>query len=120
MSYVTCYIELNEAYATELLEAAWQKTLPELTDVILASIRPYVKRDQGTLDDSPTEDNASLKQGKIKWNTPYARRQYWNYPAKTLTHHPLATVRWDEAAAAQCKDDWEKQAQVLFTEALGK
>lgn len=109
--------DVNKPQVIATIEGAWEKTLPKLTSVVFADMRPFVKMDTGMLDRS-AETASDFAKGKIVWNTPYAHYQHENHEAKTLTYHPLATKRWTEKAENQCKNDWDKQAQKLFAEAL--
>ena len=54
--------------------------------------------------------NTKIGSGKIIWNTPYARFQYYNAPRKNKDKNPNASQKWFEVAKSKCKETWEKIA----------
>ena len=52
--------------------------------------------------------NTVLGNGKVRWITDYARRQYYGeHFDHSKSENPNATARWFESAKARKKDDWE-------------
>ena len=94
------------------LQQAWDKTLPKLSELILADTNELVRVDQGVLRDS-SYSASNLPDGDIVWNTPYARRVYYT-GTPSRDRNPRATTLWCEAAKREYGKDWEKQAQKVF------
>lgn len=46
--------------------------------------------------------------GKVIWNTPYAKEQYYGKPNKSHQHNPNARMKWFEVAKARRIREWEK------------
>lgn len=44
--------------------------------------------------------------GRIVWQTPYARAQYYGLPHKSTTHNPNARCKWFEAAKEKNLKYW--------------
>jgi hypothetical protein len=49
--------------------------------------------------------------GEVKWDTVYARVQYYNYPNKSKDLNPFASPKWFEVAKAKHKNEWIEAAQ---------
>jgi hypothetical protein len=96
------------------VQTAWNKGLAILTEGIKDDCNQYCKYENGAL--SRSADTHSIpKEGKIIWQTQYARRQYWEIKTAVTTNgHPLASWKWCEVAKRKHKDKWEKQAQKLL------
>ena len=96
------------------VNAAWKAGLPILTKEILDDMNEYCKFDSGDLIQSSYR-HTKYKRGKIVWQKPYARRQYWKIQtAYTKDGHDLATWKWAEVAKAHNMEKWQRQADVLF------
>jgi hypothetical protein len=86
---------------------AWKDGLPALSEEILADCNEYCKEDQHTLIDSSLA--ASIpSEGKLIWETPYAKRQYWAIKT-SLT--PGRTWKWCEKAKRKHKERWKRLAE---------
>ena len=86
--------------------------LEELSSEILNDCNQYCKEDTGTLIASSLV-HSDLKNGKLIWQTPYARRQYWEIRTAYKTVNPNASWRWCEVAKKRHLNQWIKQAQRL-------
>lgn len=93
--------------------AAFQAGLPQLSEEILNDCNQYCKEDTGTLIAS-SYVHSKLDEGKLIWQTPYARRQYWAIRTAFTTVNPNATWRWCEAAKRHRVLRWKRQAQRLM------
>ena len=49
-----------------------------------------------------------IGKGRIVWQTPYADKQYYNFPKKSKTHNPNARMKWFEEAKSRHLKDWIK------------
>lgn len=105
---------INRAQVKAKIDGAWNKGLFALSSEILADCNEYVKRDQNTLRDSSLAASR-LGKGILVWDTPYAKRQYWEIKT-ALT--PGTTWKWCETAKRKHKDQWQKKAQRGFLENL--
>lgn len=100
-------IMINRAQVEAKVMKAWDKGLPVLSEEILADCNQYVKRDQNTLMMS-SMIHSRPKDGILVWETPYARRQYWEIQT-ALT--PGTTWKWCETAKRKHLNEWKEQAE---------
>ena len=84
-----------------------------LANEILNDCNQYCKEDTGMLIAS-SYIHSQLDDGKLIWQTPYARRQYWEIRTAIPDPNPNATWKWCEAAKKTRLPIWEKQAQRLL------
>jgi hypothetical protein len=91
----------------------WQKALPVLTEQILNDCNQYVKWDTGMLAQS-SYTHSDFKRGVMVWQTPYARRQYWEIRTAYRDMNPKATWKWVHAAKAKHYKQWTRQAAALM------
>lgn len=102
-------IQINEAQVMARVMGAWKANLYALTTEILADCNEYVKRSpEHTMRDSSLI-HSKPAEGLIIWETPYARRQYWEIQT-ALT--PGTTWRWIETAKQKHLSRWNKLAQM--------
>jgi hypothetical protein len=92
------------------VQGAWKQSLFPLSAQILGDCNQYVKVDQHTLESS-SYVASDLRSGKLVWDTPYAKRQYWAIKT-SLT--PGRTWKWCETAKRKFKADWQKLAEKLL------
>lgn len=93
---------------------AWDDALPMLSEEILADCNEYCKEDSGALIKSSII-HSQLDEGKLVWETPYAKRQYWAIKT-SLT--PGRTWKWCETAKNKWSSRWKKLAERLMKEYL--
>ena len=91
----------------------FNSNLGMLSGEILADCNEYCKMDTGMLIASSLI-HSQLDKGLLIWNTPYARRQYYEIRTASTDYHKLATWRWCEAAKNRWRDKWARQAQALL------
>lgn len=65
----------------------------------------FIPKDEGTLEASGVIASGG---GKITWNTPYARTQYYERPNKSLDTNPNARMKWFEVAKSTWLNLWLK------------
>ena len=97
--------------STQQVEAkvmgAWDKGLYHLSNEILADCNEYCKEDTGML--IASSNTLSVReQGKLIWQTPYAKRQYWEIRTSLK---PGRTWKWCETAKNRWKSRWQKLAE---------
>jgi hypothetical protein len=95
------------------VETAFEKGLPLLTAMVRDDCNQYCKEDTGMLIASSMV-HSRLDQGQIIWQTPYARRQYWEIQTAHTDTNPNATWKWAHVAKQHCADKWQRQAQALM------
>lgn len=84
-----------------------------LANEILNDCNQYCKEDTGMLIAS-SYIHSQLDDGRLIWQTPYARRQYWEIRTAHTDVNPKATWKWCEAAKKARLPIWERQAQRLL------
>ena len=84
-----------------------------LASEVLNDCNQYCKEDTGMLIAS-SYVHSKLDEGKLIWQTPYARRQYWAIRTAVKTGNPGAPWRGCEASKQRHKARWERQAQRLM------
>lgn len=84
-----------------------------LANEILNDCNQHCKEDTGMLIASSLIHSIP-KEGKLIWQTPYARRQYWEIRTAIPDPNPNATWKWCEAAKKARLPIWERQAQRLL------
>ena len=84
-----------------------------LASEVLNDCNQYCKEDTGMLIAS-SYVHSKLDDGKLIWQTPYARRQYWEIRTAYKSVNPGATWRWCEEAKRKHLVRWNRQAQRLM------
>lgn len=92
---------------------AFKAALPQLSEEILNDCNQFCKEDTGALIASSLV-HSRPSEGKLIWQTPYARRQYWAIRTAFKTVNPGATWRWCEYAKQRFLTKWAQQAKVLL------
>jgi hypothetical protein len=105
---VKIYIATNKV--EHRIEYAFHQGLGTLANEILNDCNQYVKEDTGTLLMS-SYIHSKLDEGKLIWQTPYARRQYWEIRTAYTDVNPNASWKWCEVAKKKHLEQWKKQAQ---------
>ena len=106
-------IQINKSAVQTKVMTAFEKGLPILSEEILNDCNQYCKEDTGALIAS-SYTHSQLDEGKLIWQTPYARRQYWEIRTAYTDVNPNASWKWCEVAKTKHKQQWAKQAQRLM------
>lgn len=106
-------IRIDKSAVRAKVEGAWDKGLAILTEEIKNDCNEYCKWDQGYLNRS-ADIHSIPAEGKIVWQTPYARRQYWEIQTAYKDTKPKASWKWCEVAKMHHRDQWQRQAQRLL------
>ena len=104
---MTVRINIDPNQVAAKVQGAWDKGLFALSSQILADCNQYCKEDTGDLIGS-SERQSILKDGKLIWDTDYAKRQYW---AIRTSLTPGRTWKWCETAKKKCKKVWDRIAE---------
>lgn len=110
-------INVSKFAIREKVEGAFQKAIPALTEEIMNDCNQYAKEDTGALIASSLIHSIPAE-GKVIWQTPYARRQYWEIQTAYTDVNPGATWKWAEVAKQNHKEQWRRQAQALLGKEL--
>ena len=100
-------IQISSAQVQTKVDTAWKKGLYALSSEILADCNEYCKEDHGTLIAS-SNTHSQPQEGKLIWQTPYAKRQYW---AIKTSLKPGRTWKWCETAKRKWKTRWQQLAE---------
>lgn len=106
-------INISKSAVLAKVMSEFTDTLPELSEEILNDCNQYCKEDTGTLIAS-SHVHSIPAEGKLIWQTPYARRQYWEIRTAYRTVNPEARWRWCEYAKQHHMEQWNRQAQKLL------
>ena len=107
-------INIDQNQVAAKVQGAWDKGLYTLSGQVLGDCNEYCKEDTGALISSSLA-HSKLSEGKLIWQTPYARRQYWSIRT-SLT--PGRTWKWCETAKRKCKNVWDRIAEKGLRENL--
>ena len=84
---------------------------------ILNDCNQYCKEETGILIAS-SYIFSRFDDGLLIWQTPYARRQYYEIQTAYKDYNPNATWKWCEVAKSRHKAEWARKAQKI-TEMMG-
>ena len=104
---------INKGAIVAKVEGAWKKSLPILTEEIMNDCNQYVKVRDHALEQSALT-HSRPQEGLIIWQTPYARRQYWEIRTAYTDVNPNATWKWCEVAKRYRLKKWTRQAERLM------
>ena len=110
-------IRIDPNNVTMKVQTSWKKGLPQLSEEILADCNEYCKEYTGALIQSSLIHSRPAE-GKLIWQTPYARRQYWGIRTAHKDKNPNATWKWCEAAKARWRERWDKLAERILRDNL--
>jgi hypothetical protein len=75
-------------------------------EIVLKDTNFFIPRDSGNLEDS-SRLASRIGEGKLIWDTPYARRLYWNPQFNfSKDSNPNARGKWFEEAKALNLNQW--------------
>lgn len=106
-------ITINKARLQAKIDSGFQKSLPVLSEIVLQDCNRYAKEDTGALIASSLT-HSRPQDGQLVWQTPYARRQYWEIKTAYTDVNPTASWKWCEVAKRLHLGQWTRQAQILF------
>lgn len=110
-------ININKNAVAAKVMGAFEKTLPVISEEILNDCNQYVKWDMGMLAQS-SYIQSDFKHGVLIWETPYARRQYWEIKTAYTGVNPGARWKWAHYAKSKHMAKWERQEQALMKKNL--
>lgn len=110
-------VNINPTQIGQKIEKAWEKARGQVFEGIKDDCNEYAKEDQRALKNSANLFSKP-QEGKIIWQTPYAKRQYWEIQTASKEQNPKATWRWFEFAKAARMKVWERQIDKAVKENL--
>ena len=110
-------VKIDKTTVKLKVENAFNRPLALLSEEILNDCNQYCKEDTGALIQSSLI-HSEPSRGQLIWQTPYARRQYWEIRTAYADVNPHASWKWCEVAKRLHLSQWERQAQKLFKENL--
>lgn len=106
-------INMNKSGTVLRITNTFKSNMGLLASEVLNDCNQYCKEDTGMLIAS-SYIHSRLDEGKLIWQTPYAKRQYWEIRTAYKTVNPGATWRWCEYAKQNHLERWRRQAQRLM------
>ena len=106
-------IHISKHAVQTKIDTAFSNALPQLSEEILNDCNQYCKEDSGTLIASSLL-HSRPQEGKLIWQTAYARRQYWAIRTAYKDVNQRATWKWVHVAKAKYQEKWARQAARLM------
>lgn len=106
-------ITFDKARAVYKISNTFQSNMGLLASEVLNDCNQYCKEDTGLLIAS-SYIHSKLDEGLLIWQTPYARRQYWEIKTAYTTVNPNASWKWADVAKRKHLAQWQRQAQRLM------
>lgn len=104
MADVKVNITFNKNATLEKLMGQHKKAQFAMSNQALEDSNYYCKQDQSTLISSSLV-HSDFENGVLRWQTPYARKQYYLDSARTDIN-PNAQKMWAHKAASEHQDEW--------------
>lgn len=105
-------VNINLHKVEAKVDNAFKESLPILSEIVLQDCNEFCKEDSVALIASSLT-HSRPKDGQLIWQTPYARRQYWEIRTAYTDVNPNASWKWCEVAKSRYFDRWQRQAQAL-------
>lgn len=96
---------LNGAALTQSYKNALKKAQAPLDSTVMQDSNYFVPIKTGALQKSAI-NNTKIGSGEVVWQTPYARRLYYEYSKPAHQANPNACSKWFEAAKARWLEKW--------------
>ena len=110
---VSVKIDINQNKVQVKINNMWKNGLGMLSSEILNDCNQYCKEDTGMLIAS-SYIHSKLDEGKLIWNTPYARRQYYKIRTAHTDVNSQARWKWAHFAKSVHARDWARAAQKIM------
>ena len=107
------HINIDRKGVVTKVDYGFKKGLGILTNEILNDMNQYCKFDNGQLITS-SYIHSRFDEGIIIWQTPYARRQYWEIKTAVTDRNNFATWKWGHVAKQKHMTKWTRQAQRML------
>lgn len=104
-------VSVDTRRITPTVRRAVQQSIYVVSDQVLKDSNLYIPLDTGALRDSSLI-YSDLRNGLIRWSTPYARRLYYGTHFKfSRDKNPRAQALWAEKARSVHMREWQAVAQ---------
>lgn len=107
-------VNINTAEIMQKLEKKHQKAQFAMSQQALKDCNYYCKQDHSNLISS-SDYATDFEKGVLRWQTPYARMQYYLDATCTDTNDH-AQKMWAHKAASEHKEDWAAVYKKVFEE----
>ncbi len=107
------HVNINKEKLQIMIDNAGESVVSILSSEILNDCNQYCKMDTGLLIAS-SYIHSKLDKGLLIWQTPYARRQYYEIQTAYKDNNPNASWKWCEVAKSKHQREWGKKAQRLL------
>lgn len=107
------YVKIDKEKLKVDIDNACASVVSIMSGEILDDCNQYCKMDTGMLIAS-SHIHSKLDQGRLIWQTPYARRQYYEIQTAYKDNNPNASWKWCEVAKSKHQREWGKKAQRLL------
>lgn len=105
-------VTLNKQAVLQRLTEQHKKAQMAMSQQALKDCNYYCKQDQdGLINSSIT--HSDFESGVLKWQTPYARKQYY-LDSACKDKNPNAQKMWAHKAASEHKEDWRMIYEKVF------
>ena len=108
-------VNISENKIQIKMDNVWNNGLAKLSSEILNDCNQYCKEDTGMLIAS-SYIHSKLDEGKLIWQTPYARRQYYAIRTAHTDVNSQARWKWANYAKSRHLRQWTRQAQRIMEE----
>ena len=98
-------VKIDTVTLAKKYEQKCKKIQPYLDALILGDSNYFCPLKTGKLQQSAII-NSRIGSGELVWETPYARRQYYDYHKPPYQPNPNACGKWFEAAKARWLEKW--------------
>lgn len=107
-------VDFNKGKLRSKISHAKKVAQTQLDQDVLKDSNYFIPKQDGYLERSGIL-HSRIGEGHIEWNTPYARRLYYN-PQYNFSKdvNPNARGLWFEAAKARYKEDWTQRAKETY------
>lgn len=106
MIHCSTKINIDPQKVTNRLQTDVEDALHIVGEIALADSNTYAKHDQGQLIQSGHCDVRNSGKVELVWDTPYARRQYFEIKTASKDQNPSARWRWAHYAQKKHGKDW--------------
>lgn len=107
-------VEIDTAKLLAKSASAEKRAQEQLDQDVIKDSNYYIPKDKSTLEGSALIAS-QIGKGKVIWDTPYARRLYYNPGYNFSTDkNPNARGLWFEAAKAKKRSEWLQNAQANY------
>jgi len=106
-------VNLNTAKLQQKAEVATYAAQMQLDQDVMKDSNYYIPKDTGNLEQSSVRASL-IGEGTLYWDTPYAKKLYYNARNLSKDKNPNASNLWFEKAKASKKAGWLKAMKTQY------